>query len=259
MRSDVCTPTWFDGCKAARKINAQPAKRAWSNSNLRRRIGLAGLVCLALTGCTAPGQVPWASQSSFAPPIPSERPPLLQEPKDIAAALARGGYVIYLRHGRTQHNQLTMERANRQNGSFDLSKCATQRQLSEAGRAELAVAGGQFRLAGIALDKAFSSRYCRAIDSAAYFVDGAVAVEALSGEGEVGLNPANKGRTIAFLSQRPAPGRNHFMMAHGGIFWEATGYTVQEGHAVVLDPSDLSVIVARIAPLQWGNVALMRP
>jgi hypothetical protein len=109
------------------------------------------------------------------------------------------------------------------------------------------------------LDKRFTSRYCRAIDSAAFFVEGAVPVDALSGEGEVGLNPANKGRTIAFLSQRPASGHNHFMMAHGGIFWEATGYTVQEGHAVVLDPRDLKVIVARIAPQQWGSVALARP
>jgi hypothetical protein len=100
-----------------------------------------------------------------------------------------------------------------------------------------------------------SSRYCRAIESAKYFVDDATATELLSGEGEVGLNPANKERTRRVLSQVPAAGKNNFYMAHGGIFWEATGFTIQEAHGVVLDPRNLGVIVARIAPAQWGPVA----
>jgi hypothetical protein len=72
------------------------------------------------------------------------------------------------------------------------------------------------------------------------------------------INPAFKGseadqeiqkaRTVAFLSQVPPEGKNHFMMAHGGILWEATGYVIQEEHAVVLNPRDLSVLVARISP-----------
>jgi hypothetical protein len=49
------------------------------------------------------------------------------------------------------------------------------------------------------------------------------------------------------------------MMAHGGIFWEATGFSVQEAHAVVLDPTNLHVIVARVSPDDWGPIALMRP
>jgi hypothetical protein len=81
----------------------------------------------------------------------------------------------------------------------------------------------------------------------------------LSGEGSVGKDPAQKARTLAFLSQRPAAGRNHFMMAHGGIFWEATGFSVQEAHAVVLDPNNLRVIVARVTPDEWGSIALLRP
>jgi hypothetical protein len=107
-------------------------------------------------------------------------------------------------------------------------------------------------------DKACSSRYCRAIESAAFFVDSAVATEMLSGEGSVSKDPAQKARTLAFLSQRPAPGRNIFMMAHGGIFGEATGFSLPEAHAVVLDPTNLRVIVARVSPDGWGPVALSR-
>ena len=120
-------------------------------------------------------------------------------------------------------------------------------------------AGEQFRLARLPLDGVFSSRYCRAIESASFFVDGAVATDMLSGEGSVGKDPAQKARTIAFLTQRPAAGRNHFMMAHGGIFWEATGFSVQEAHAVVLDPTNLRVIVARTTPEEWGSIAWARP
>ncbi len=218
-------------------------------------LGLLALLGL-FAGCTGPSQVGLASHVNFAPPPAADPAPLLQEPKAIAAALARGGYVIYLRHGRTRYEQIEMERANRAKGTFDLARCGTQRQLSDEGRAELRAAGAQFRLAGVALDGIFSSRYCRAIESAAFFVDGAQATEMLSGEGSVGKDPAQKARTVAFLSQRPAAGRNHFMMAHGGIFWEATGFSIQEAHAVVLDPSNLKVIVARVAPSEWGALAL---
>ena len=75
----------------------------------------------------------------------------------------------------------------------------------------------------------------------------------------MGLNPANKNRTRRVLSQQPAAGKNYFYMAHGGIFWEATGFTIQEEHTVVLDPRKLKVIVARIAPGQWGSVAQLMP
>jgi hypothetical protein len=212
-----------------------------------------------LAACSFNSSVSLKSQVNFAPPTAASPAPLLTESKAIAQALARGGYVIYLRHGRTVYGQIEREHAARKNGSLDYAKCETQRLLSDDGRVELRTAGEQFRLTRVLLDKAYSSRYCRAIESAAFFVDGAVPTDALSGEGEVGLNPAQKPRTVAFLSAPPAPGRNHFMMAHGGIFWEATGFTVQEGHAVVLDPNNLRVIVARIAPSEWGQIALAWP
>ena len=223
----------------------------------RRVLALTGAGVLA--GCTMRNQVGIASHINFAPPPASDPDPLFQGAPAVAAALARGGYVIYLRHGRTLYDQIEMERTNRTNGTFDLAKCETQRMLSDEGRTELKKAGEQFRLARIPLDGVFSSRYCRAIESAAFFVDGALATDMLSGEGSVGKDPAQKARTIAFLTQRPAAGRNHFMMAHGGIFWEATGFSVQEAHAVVLDPTNLRVIVARVTPEEWGSIAWLLP
>lgn len=219
-------------------------------------IGLSGLGFLA--GCASKSQVDMSSHVNFAPPPASDPEPLVKGPQAIATTLARGGYVIYLRHGRTQYDQIEMERTHRSKGTFDLARCETQRQLSNEGRKELKMAGDQFRLAGIPLDGVFSSRYCRAIESATFFVRNAQATEMLSGEGQVGKDPAQKARTQSFFSMQPTAGKNHFMMAHGGIFWEATGFSIQEGHAVVLDPRNPLVIVARIAPTEWGSIAQAR-
>ena len=190
----------------------------------------------------------------FGPGPASETPPLLKEPAAIAAALKRGGYVIYVRYGRTRYEQAELERDNRKSGVFDLAKCETQRQLSDFGRTELKFIGDQLRRARLPLDRVYTSRYCRAIESAAYFVDNATPTQKLSNEGEVGLNPENKPRTLAFFAEKPAPGKNHFMMAHGGIFWEATGFVIQEAHTVVLDPDNLKTLVARIAPNDWPAI-----
>jgi hypothetical protein len=188
--------------------------------------------------------IPGFNASNFLPGPSSEAPPLLR----------KGGYVIYMRHGRTQYEQITLERENRANGTFDLNNCSSQRALSNEGRAAMKISGEAFRRAQVVIDQAFVSRYCRAIESAAYYFDGAKLTDMLSGEGQVGKDPAQKARTMAFLKQVPAVGKNHYMMAHGGIFWEATGFVIQEEHAVVLDPKDLSVLVARIAPEQWQQI-----
>ena len=222
-------------------------------------LALLGFTALLVSACANKGNVSLQQQINFAPPPAATNPePLVSGPKAIAETLAKGGYIIYLRHGRTQYDQLERERDNRKNGTFDLAKCESQRQLSDEGRLEMKVAGEQFRLARLPLDKIYSSRYCRAIESAAFFVDGAQATQSLSGEGDFGVDPSIKGRVQEFITQRPAVGKNHFMMAHGGIFWLSTGFAIQEGHAVVLDPSNLKVIVARIGPNEWGAIAQVR-
>jgi hypothetical protein len=190
--------------------------------------------------------------ANFAAPTAAEPQPQVSQASDISVLLHKGGYVIYMRHGLTRYDQLEREKRHRDAGTFSFANCDTQRTLSHEGQEQLRLAGAAFRKLNLDIDKAYSSLYCRAIDSAKYFVDNALATEALSNEGQVGLNPENKPRTLAFLSHRPAPGKNIYMMAHGGIFWEATGFTVREGHAVILDPRNLKVIVARIAPEEWA-------
>jgi hypothetical protein len=203
--------------------------------------------------------IPGFNASNFLPGPASEAAPLLKTPEEISAALKRGGYIVYMRHGRTQYEQVLLERQNREKGTFSFDDCNSQRALSDQGRAAMAVSGAFFREARVPIDQAYVSRYCRAIESAAFYVDKAQPTEMLSGEGQVGKDPKQKARTVAFLSQVPAAGKNHYMMAHGGIFWEATGFVIQEEHAVVLDPKNLSVPVARIAPEDWKHIKVGAP
>jgi hypothetical protein len=203
--------------------------------------------------------IPGFNASNFLPGPASEAAPLLKTPEEISAALKRGGYIVYMRHGRTQYEQVLLERQNREKGTFSFDDCNSQRALSDQGRAAMAVSGAFFREARVPIDQAYVSRYCRAIESAAFYVDKAQPTEMLSGEGQVGKDPKQKARTVAFLSQVPAAGKNHYMMAHGGIFWEATGFVIQEEHAVVLDPKNLSVSVARIAPEDWKHIKVGAP
>ena len=240
-------------------FSESPQKTNKVTARLGMNLAVLVLTAMGLCACANKGNVSFNQHINFAPPSAATNPdPLVSGPKAIAETLAKGGYIIYLRHGRTQYDQVERERDNRKNGSFDLAKCETQRQLSDEGRLEMKVAGEQFRLARLPLDQIYSSRYCRAIESAAFFVDGAQATQSLSGEGDFGIDPSIKGRVQAFLAQRPAAGKNHFMMAHGGIFWLSTGFAIQEGHTVVLDPTNPKVIVARIGPNEWGAVAQAR-
>jgi phosphohistidine phosphatase SixA len=73
-------------------------------------------------------------------------------------ALRQGGTVALLRHARAPG---TGDPAN-----FRLGDCATQRNLSPEGREQAKAIGDQFRMRQISVEKALSSRWCRALDTA---------------------------------------------------------------------------------------------
>lgn len=58
---------------------------------------------------------------------------------------------------------------------FRLDDCATQRNLSDAGRAQARASGAAIRAAGAAPDAVLSSRWCRSAETAALLGLGAVA------------------------------------------------------------------------------------
>jgi len=73
--------------------------------------------------------------------------------------LQRGGYVILMRHAATVPGIGDPP-------GFKLGVCATQRNLSQAGRADATRIGAAFRKHGVPLGPVLSSRWCRCVDTA---------------------------------------------------------------------------------------------
>src|SRR5690349_21606613 len=74
-------------------------------------------------------------------------------------ALRDGGYVVYLRHDRTDTSHSDVD-------PIDLSDCAKQRPLSDAGRRHARQIGLAFTAAHIPVDQVLASPVCRAAETA---------------------------------------------------------------------------------------------
>lgn len=73
--------------------------------------------------------------------------------------LARGGQVVVVRHASTEPGLGDPP-------GFRLGDCATQRNLSEAGRDESRRLGAAFRARGVPVGRVLSSRWCRCLETA---------------------------------------------------------------------------------------------
>jgi hypothetical protein len=215
---------------------------------------IAALAVAALPGCKAI-QSP---ERNFAPPAASEPAPELTGLPEIASALRAGGYVIYMRHGRTKRDEIELEARSRETGRFSIDDCSTQRNLSAEGLAEERAAGEAFKRFAPPVARFVSSRYCRVAQTARMFSDRIEWSEPLTSEGPVVKSPERIAGVRALLATVPRPGTNHMLFAHQGIFFEATGLTVQEGWAVVLVPGNYRRVIARIAPADWAGLAAVR-
>jgi phosphohistidine phosphatase SixA len=127
-----------------RIIRAPPAK----GRNLAREIVMRArslLPALLLAGQLAATATP-----AFAQPV---------EAAGLAAALRAGGLVLYMRHPATEPGQNDAE-------DLDFRDCATQRNLSAAGRQVAAELGEALRRIGAPVRRAVTSEYCRARETA---------------------------------------------------------------------------------------------
>ena len=78
---------------------------------------------------------------------------------ELVAALQRGGNVVYFRHADTGP-------ASPEPPTVDLTRCETQRNLNDNGRAQAQEIGRQFRRLRIPVGAVLSSQFCRCKDTA---------------------------------------------------------------------------------------------
>jgi len=147
---------------------------------------------------------------------------------DAWKALRAGGHVALMRH------------ADAPGGfgdpaGFRVDDCATQRNLSEKGRADAAKIGSRLEREGIAFEKILSSPWCRCIDTAKLLNLGTVETEATFGNVVV-LRDQRDALTTgarALIAKWNGPS-NLLVVTHGANIAALTAISPASGEIVVV-------------------------
>ena len=153
--------------------------------------------------------------------------------------------------GRDSHAGTTKERHA---AYFD---CDRQRNLSNAGRADLVKIANAMRSIGLIVSEVFSSPMCRTRETAWLLVGQVTPTDALIG-------PDNDVRQ-RLASAVPVDGSNRVLVSHGYIVksivpnpqWPDERGQISRGHAHVLDPlgdGDF-IVLADLGPADWMRLA----
>ena len=131
------------------------------------------------------------------------------------------------------------------------------RQLSEEGRRTAAEIGDAFRKLKIPVGKIYSTEYCRTKETAELFGLGRVETSRLImnmlAADFFGGSQAVIDRARKVFAQKPKPGTNTILVAHGNLVRDATGAYPGEAGAVVFRPDENGSfkIVAEVPAEVW--------
>src|SRR5689334_7947081 len=149
-------------------------------------------------------------------------------------ALRDGGYVVYLRHDRTDTSRSDTD-------PIDLNDCTKQRPLSDAGRTHARIIGLAFKAVHIPVDHVLASPVCRSAETASLaFPDVERAtpralIYTLALPKEQLSLAADELRKL--LATVPPAGANTVLVGHTTNLKEATGnWPKQEGGALIFRP-----------------------
>ena len=176
---------------------------------------------------------------------------------ELLPELHKGGYVLFLRHPKTNPDQADTDPLN-------LDNVKAQRQLSDEGRKQAKALGEAFRSLKIPVGKVVSSKFQRAQEAAKLLEVGEVATSVDVTEGGLVVSPReNQRRAKALrelLSTPPAEGKNLLIVSHKPNLQDAAGKEfgdLGEAEVVVLKPlgEGKFKVVARVAAETWTQWA----
>lgn len=136
---------------------------------------------------------------------------------------------------------------------FRLDDCATQRNLSDAGRAQAAALGETIRRHAIAIGRVFSSQWCRTRETAALLALGPVeplpVLDNLFGRRDAAADQTRAVRAVIAAWRGPGA---LVMVTHGVNILPFAGFNPAEAELVVVEPrpesGDGLRVVGRIPP-----------
>jgi phosphohistidine phosphatase SixA len=158
--------------------------------------------------------------------------------------LDEGGYVVMLRHATAP--------GVGDPDNFRLGDCATQRNLSDEGRAEARRLGERLREQGISSAEIYSSQWCRCLETAELLDLGPV--EQLPALNSFFARPAERAPKLdalrRFLAGLPEDGLPVILVTHQVTISALTGRSAASGEAVVLavDRTGRPPVAGTIAP-----------
>jgi phosphohistidine phosphatase SixA len=197
-----------------------------------------------------------AAISTFAAPAAANADDKLADLSTVLGELRKGGLVIYFRHGLTEPTGSSDEAA-------DLASCATQRNLSAAGREQATQIGKAFRALAIPVGTVTTSPFCRCKDTALLaFGRFSVSRDLYFA---LGTDAAETGRFAqslrGMLSTPPAKQTNAVIVSHTANLREAAGlWPKPEGVAYIFRPLPEGKFeaIATVLAEDWGRVAKLQ-
>ncbi|MDT0347134.1 trypsin-like peptidase domain-containing protein [Streptomyces litchfieldiae] len=199
---------------------------------------LAGAALLAVVACTGGD----TSTAEGEPPSPRGG--------GLLARLREGGLTIVIRHAET-------DRSQPDDPTVDLDDCATQRNLSEAGRADARSIGTAIDALDIPVGEVWASPYCRSRDTAELAFGRFEVVNGLERLYPERDEQADQ-RLSQLLRQRaPRDGQPNLIVASHGVYPSALAppAAIGEGEAALYARAGNGFeLVDRLEPDEWAGL-----
>jgi phosphohistidine phosphatase SixA len=177
--------------------------------------------------------------------------------RDVLEDMKKGGYVVVIRHGRTNESADTKDAS-----PLDLSNCAGQLMLNEVGTRQAQAIGEAFEKADVPVGKVIASTYCRAMETGRLAFGKAEPSDALLLEAFVPTPgtpvPAPWLQRVEMMKEliaaEPAAGTNTILITHFPNVRAMLGVQIGFGDAAIVKPDGHGgiTVVARITAKEWA-------
>jgi len=173
--------------------------------------------------------------------------------------LRNGGYVVVIRHGRTNESPTNPKEESPTN----LADCTGQFMLNETGKAQARAIGDAFKRASIPVGKVLASGYCRAIEMARLAFGRTETSDALLLEAFVPVAgapvpppwPARVELMKEMIATVPEAGTNTILVTHFPNVRAALGVQINFGDAALVKPDGHggAAVVTRVLSKDWAT------